>query len=228
MRNDYSDAYWAIGSNSNIVVLYNWYIRNCESLNLPYHNLSHTLGMMTLITKLYKFSQFKKDYGFKLSDEDFYLLMVSALFHDYNHSGGKFDDETNVGIAISGLEECLNGIFKDDMTTRYIFEKCSEIIKATQYPYVIADSDLTLLQRIIRECDILVCFYDDFITHNVFGLWKEMNTGLDIVEYAGMYYRFITEALQSLKLKFSQDIIKENQDEFFTRFNSFAGLIAGS
>lgn len=226
MRTDYTDAYRGIESNPNLVVLYNWYIRNCKSINLPYHNLSHTLGMMNHIAKIYKTSQYMyKDYGFQLSDEDYYLLLVSALFHDYNHSGGKFDDETNVQIAIAGLDDCLSELFNRDEMTRYVFDRCSEIIKATQYPYVIPDSELSLNQRIIRECDILVCFYDDYITHNIFGLWEEMHTGLDIKEFTSAQFSFIMKSLKDMKLVYSLNCIEENQNEFLERFDLFAKLI---
>lgn len=226
MKVNYKEVYSIVESNSNIKQFFKWYISHCGSLNIPYHNLSHTLGMMGLVIDIYKKSQYKyKEYGFKLTDEDLYYLLLSALFHDYNHSGGKFSDDVNVGIAKAGLRDCLDELVGESETARILLDKCSEIINATEYPYVMDDSELNLKQRIIRECDILVCFYDDFITHNIFGLLSEMKPDDSLRNYTARYLEFIIDSLNKLKLEYSKEIIRENQNDFFDTVDKFSKLI---
>ena len=60
-----------IRSNPNLNNMYRWYLSHCLSLNVPYHNMRHTLGMMYHIIVLYNNSRrVDSDYGFSLNDED--------------------------------------------------------------------------------------------------------------------------------------------------------------
>ena len=213
-----------IHSNPNLNNMYVWYLNHCLSLNVPYHNLRHTLGMMYHIIMI--FNNCKKidnDYGFSLTDEDLYILLVSALFHDFNHSAGRFDDETNVNTAIAGLRECMNVCLVENEIRESYFIKCSEIIKATQYPYIINDEDLSIHQRILRECDILVILYDDCITQNIMGLAAEMHQNI-IEEFFVKYLEFIFKAVNNFKLNYSIDTWKENSEDFLKEMDTFAKI----
>lgn len=226
MRLDFNEVYNTLSSNSNLKAYFKWYVTHCESMSLPYHNLSHTLKMMWHIIQIYKKSQYKyKEYGFKIDDTNLYMLLLSALFHDYNHSGGKFTDDVNVGIAKAGLRDCLEELTSMGETEQLILSTCSSIIEATQYPYIISDDDLNIDQRIIRECDILVDYFDDYITHNIFGLMSEMKTGKNIYDFTAGYMEFTFGALNNLKLEYSKEVIRENENEFFSTVNNFSKLL---
>lgn len=227
MKIDFREVYTYINSNQSLKQFFLWYQEHCESLTLPYHNLNHTLKMMSLIIDIYKKSQYSyKEYEFKLTDKDLYHLLLSALFHDYNHSGGKFTDDINVKIAKAGLRDCIDDIISNiDDATLSVYEECCHIIDATQYPYVISEEELNIRQQIIRELDILVCLYDDFITHNVFGLMSEMHLDKTINEFVSEYLQFIFKSLNTLKLKYCHDMIEENQNEFFDNIDNFSKLL---
>ena len=96
MKLDLFKVYTVINSNSNLKNFYNWYINHCVSMTLPYHNIRHTFGVMYHIISIYEYSHTNSDCGFVLEDKDLYILLTSALFHDYNHSGGRFNDDINV------------------------------------------------------------------------------------------------------------------------------------
>ena len=97
-------------------------------MTLPYHNIRHTLGVMYHIISIYEYSHTNSDCGFVLEDEDLYILLTSALFHDYNHSGGRFNDDANVYNAKNGLRECLYTYLEDDEQTRIVVEECENAI----------------------------------------------------------------------------------------------------
>ena len=213
-----------IRSNPNLNNMYRWYLSHCLSLNVPYHNMRHTLGMMYHIIVLYNNSRrVDSDYGFSLNDEDLYILLVSALFHDFNHSAGRFDDATNVSTSISGLRDCMESCLVWDETTEEYYKKCSDNIKATQYPYVISDDNLTVHQRILRECDILVILYDDCITQNIMGLAAEMHQ-THLEEFFVKYLDFIFNAVKNFKLAYSLDTWKEHSDTLLKELDEFAKI----
>lgn len=133
-----------IRANENLSNIFTFYINNCITLTNPYHNLNHTLAMMYHICCIYEESQNEK-YEFHLDDQGLYILLVSAIFHDYNHSAGIYDDMINVTTAINSMEDYFNRNFDSDRETA---DKVKEIvgnnILATCYPYIIEDSELDL------------------------------------------------------------------------------------
>lgn len=225
MKLDLFKVYSIINSNSNLKNFYNWYISHCVSMTLPYHNIRHTLGVMYHIISIYEYSHTNGDCGFVLEDKDLYILLTSALFHDYNHSGGRFNDDINVYNAKNGLRECLYTYLEDDEQTRIVVEECEKVIDATQYPYIISDNDLNLYQLIIRECDILVCLYDDYYTHRVFGLMEEMKTGDNHKMFLAKEAKFIFDSVKKFRLTYSIDVWKENSTEFMNLLELMTNII---
>ena len=75
---------------ANIKPYFDFYIKNCKSLYNPYHNLNHTLSVMYGVYEGFKSNRNKR------IKYDLRVLLLSALFHDANHSGGKESDENNV------------------------------------------------------------------------------------------------------------------------------------
>jgi hypothetical protein len=214
MKLDYAAVHECIYANENLTKFYNWYIRHCVTMTNPYHNLRHTLGMIYHIINLFnRCQQGGHNYGFQLGNEDLYILILSALFHDFNHSAGRFDDATNVKIAKQGLEDCLKEVLEGE-DVDFIINLCKENIDATQFPYVIDDADLTVHQRILRECDLLVSFYDDYLTQNVFGLMEEMKEK-DVTKFFAGNMQFMMDSIKKMKLEYSREIVEENMNEFF-------------
>jgi len=92
------------------------------------------------------FDIYKKEYGLKSGDK--VNLGIAAIFHDFNHSGGKLKDNDNIMLALKGLKEYLH---EEDMMDRY--EEIASIIEATEFPH--KDIDLDILQMIIRDADTM-------------------------------------------------------------------------
>lgn len=212
-----------IGSNENLSCFWKWILENSTSLTLPYHNLRHTMEMIDLILRIYEKSRKDAEYGFEVSDEDLYVLLVSAMFHDFSHSGGIHPDSVNVAIAIGGLERCLRSFLNNDRETEVIIQECSDIIRATQYPYVIDDKDLSIRQRIIRECDVLVAFYDDMTIQTIVGLMTEMRQ-TSYCDFVEKYMSFILESARTFKIKFSIDIVESCGEDLVKTMKSFISI----
>lgn len=200
-----------INANDDLKKLFTYYINNCITLTNPYHNINHTFSMMYHICCIYEESQ-HDNYEFKLDNEGLYILLMSAIFHDFNHSAGRYDDTINVNIAIDIMKNYIKREFINDKKTGIRLIKIIEDnINATCYPYVIEDKDLNLYQRILRECDILVSFSSDYFTQCLCGLKDEMKMH-DWNNFLGEQVKFLLDAWKNMKLTYSKKIIEENKE----------------
>lgn len=114
-----------------------------KSSQIPYHNNDHILTvvkwcgrLMGMVTETV------------LSPKG---LILGALFHDFNHSGGKAPDTENVAEAIAQLRvfASIHGycISEGDLLTAV------DCIQCTVFPFTIEPA--TIEQKIIRDADIL-------------------------------------------------------------------------
>ena len=99
-------------------------------------------------------------------------LILAALFHDMNHSMGSLKDDQNVKNAIKSMESWLDQ--EKGLSTDVDKNVITEIIKATEYPYVIDKDKLSYSQKIIRDADLLVSNESNWMDSILFGLQSEM------------------------------------------------------
>jgi hypothetical protein len=140
-----------------------------ESNLAPYHSFNH---MMLVTQQIYN--------GFQKSYEELpYLnLLLAGMFHDMNHTMGKETDEINIKLACVALKDWWR-FSGSKIDTSYMVVNINEIvniIRATQYPYVIKDEDLTRPQQLIRDCDLLIALESNWF-QNYLGLNAEMGVG---------------------------------------------------
>ena len=95
IRIDHAKVLKYIRANENLSHLFEYYLNTCITQSNPYHNTNHTMAMMYHICCIYEESNRGK-YEFVIDEQGLYILLVCAIFHDYNHSAGKFNDNTNV------------------------------------------------------------------------------------------------------------------------------------
>lgn len=210
-----------INSNEELKWFFNWYLQHNNSLTLPYHNLNHTLEMMQLVIDIVQKSRDGK-YGIVLTDQDMFILLLSALFHDYNHSGGRHNDSVNIDNAKIGLKTAIQSRYTWNEDTEKLYNECSKVISATEYPY--KNNTLEPKQLILRELDILVVLYDDFLTQSVFGLAEEMKWQ-DFLMNFSKYTKFLLESFENLSLQYSIDLFDENKDVFLKTIEKFIDCI---
>lgn len=198
-----------INGNKELAALFKYYITHCTSLCLPYHNMKHTFTMMYHIIQIF---EHQKEYDINLSTLDLLVLLISALYHDYNHSGGLYSDDINISNAIAGFKNAINSVFTEYNNPMYD-EYIIPCIRATQYPYIIEDK--TLCQKIIRECDIISQISPDILTHVICGLKEENRTTKKWKDALLAYVEFIVPMLEDLQLQYCKDYWKTNSDFFF-------------
>lgn len=150
-------------------------IKNNKSNNLPYHGIDHLFEVYNDCKTLIDFSQMDQFSLNEDSEEVNYEteLLIAALFHDYNHSGGKLKDSENIEIAIKGCKEFLDTIDYD-----LNFDVIESVIKATEYPSPLK-GDLTIEQKIIQDADMCYLLNDIAIVKLYYGLREEFGVELD-------------------------------------------------
>lgn len=142
------------------------HLLNNTALNAPYHNFIHHLVVANSCNDA-------ADY-YNLSAKDRLELIVAALWHDFNHSMGAKKDDWNVQEAIRAFSDWhyQYSVIPDDSIPDK--NNVINIIKATQYPYVIPVEELNLSQKIIRDADLTQLAQNNRIQHVYIGLATEM------------------------------------------------------
>ena len=168
-----------------------WINENSTSNMLPYHNLNH------LLTVVFYCDTMSNHYKVTGTDKD--NILLAALFHDVNHTGGKESDVVNVENSKNAIQQFMSTISMDPEYTygegiSYPFdiELICSLLDATQYPYVIAEDKLTLLQQIIRDADLMQIFEYNWIHQNIYGIAKELNKS--VVEFLPLQRKFMESA----------------------------------
>lgn len=168
-----------------------YFINHNTGISNPYHNITHTMAMLQLV------NEYIAESGYNGDREKLLLL---TLFHDYNHSGGKYSDDTNVENAISGLEHFL----KENGLT--LTKEQSEALWDTCFPY--KGETKSIEGRILRECDNLQWTFDDFFTQTLIGLKTELN--VSIFETAiRRELEFVEESAKHLTLKYTTTVAQQ-------------------
>ena len=219
IRTDNAKVLKYVRANENLSHLFAYYLNTCITQSNPFHNTNHTMAMMYHICCIYEESNRGK-YEFVIDEQGLYILLVCAIFHDYNHSAGKFDDNTNVDTAIKAMKTYFDDNFTEENPQRLEKLKsiCENTIWATCYPYIIKDDELDLYMRIIRECDILVAFSDDFLTQTLIGLKTEMNIK-SWEEFLVHETKFLISSWSELKLDYSKELVKEHSESVINIIN---------
>lgn len=164
--------------------------------NNPYHNKEHILFVFSF--SMFLFDLYKKE--LKLTNKDKHILGVAALFHDYNHSGGKLKDDENIELAIEGLKK-----FIKDNSIVINEDEIINIIKCTEFPH--KDIELNELQKIIRDADTV-----GGITSNWLNIICALSAELKKTLYE--WIPFQIKFLDGLKFntEYCNDLLKTNKD----------------
>ena len=116
-----------------------WILENNTSQALPYHNFEHSLYVMINAHECWTYEKGEMDY------DAIRALLIAALFHDYNHSGGFFqNDAGNIKQATEGVmtlsfDDEFGKLRQDIKTHLYAEGVCGIfhgiLIEKTKYPH---------------------------------------------------------------------------------------------
>lgn len=128
----------------NLQDFYEYFSRNNISNDLPYHNRIHT---ETMIKNVYDGASY-----YNLNIVETKELVIAALFHDFNHSGGKLTDKENINLVLTELDKISDMFAKHDIE----LQKIKDMVYITEFPFV--HFPKTLQQKIIRDSDLMQSF----------------------------------------------------------------------
>ena len=179
------------------------YILENNLVENDYHNNEHMINVFN--NSMVLFNHYKDEY--KLPPYHKLVLGLAALFHDFNHSGGRLKDSENIELALVALKEFLVTINKSDL-----YDDIKNIIIATEFPHL--DIDLDILQKIIRDADTMGGIIDG---------WKSVVANL-ASEYNKSIEEFIPTQIKFLDtVKFNTDycnqLLKDNKEKIIEELN---------
>lgn len=169
----------------------------------PYHNTAHCVQVYNNVVEICQTLP-------ELSKKEVELLSIAALFHDFNHSGGKLTDDKNVEIALKEFKKYA--VSKDFLEVDISFVQ--RVIEATQYPYVDIKQDI--FTDIIRDADMLGSLSAGWM-QVMFNLADEFKKSVE--EFVPMQIKFHEN--MKLNTKFGKEIQKKHQKNILKTLNCF-------
>lgn len=219
-----------INSNEILKAMFKEYLDYCHTISLPYHNILHTFHMMEHIITLYENQDKYTDVNLKTTD--LLILLLAALFHDINHSGGICSDYVNVENARVLYNELLYSVFVkhkwegdfDESIYTMLDTQVSYAIIATEYPYTEDYNDLQQNEKIIRELDFISQLSDTFFTHTLCGLKEELRSK-SWVDAVTNYTTFTENMIKELRLEYSKEYVKNNINNILNILTNISAIL---
>jgi len=152
--------------NDAIASALKYVLHHNKSHNAPYHNFYHLSCV----------AESGYEMAMKYCPDKAVELAIAGLFHDFDHSQGKFPDNVNIKMALEGFAMWLMSYQGEMNFDSMVIERC---IVATQYPYIISNdafvTDNFLPGLVIRDADMMQCLQPNWIQQVLFGLGQEFN-----------------------------------------------------
>lgn len=155
---------------------------NSRGVNNPYHNIRHAC---TILIRCYQALQF---YIEKTKEVDLELnraFLISAICHDYNHSGRSGNDDLNIKLALRGVENII--LDKDE----HLLENIYHFISQTEFgPRGHVYESKSEYDKMIKDADLSQICSDAWIRMIIFGLAEEM--GLSPIKMLELQESFLS------------------------------------
>lgn len=164
----------------------------------PYHNFEHTTNVFLYC---YEGSEYHS-----VPKKERLNLLISALFHDFNHSGGKMKDSININNAKLGVESWS----KEHSDSNIDLEQIYALIEITEFPYNVSSNSLNLQQQILRDSDMGSIFTDNWFQTIMLGLSSESNT--ELTDFIDQQLNFMSN-MKANTLWFKETKIDKIQDK---------------
>lgn len=135
-------------------------IMKAPNAHAHYHNIRHMLHVL--------WESYDGGVHMGLSPKDLRNLLISSLYHDFDHTGKKNEggDRQNINRALVAIRRDILPEDKDNLP------EIELMISSTEFPY---SSDIISLQsKILRDSDMSQTFSDVWIQSILFDLGKEL------------------------------------------------------
>lgn len=160
-----------IPSIDDVEVLALDYLESNPSANAPYHNNAHMTKVASIAGALWQHERVELEFDNKWAD---IVLMLAALFHDYDHSQGKDTDHSNVTRA-RGCAKVFVMEHVPEMPESAV-AALDAAIECTEYPFTIIPRNK--LEEVLRDADLLYAVVSSDPSIIMDGLRKEIETSL--------------------------------------------------
>lgn len=207
-------SFYELEKYLNYYKLYN----ESEYIN-SYHGYEHVKKIICSINELFK----TPEYFNKLTFNDVKILMIAAIFHDFNYLGIEKRivdyDALNIESAITAFNRYVE--FSNDLFVKYNEEAIRKIIKDSEYPKCL-NIELSELSKFFIMCD------HSMIIHKGYNF---MAFAFSINEFGNTSkYEIIEGALEYIKkVKFDneyfQNIWDFNKKDIIKGFSDFLNII---
>lgn len=191
------------GEVSDIFESAKTYILENNLVDNAYHNNEHMINVFN--NSMLLFNHYKEEY--ELTPYNKLCLGLAALFHDFNHSGGKLGDKENIELALVALKQFLDECNKLDL-----YNDIKNIIIATEFPHL--DIDLDPLQKIIRDADTMGGIIDGWQSV-VTNLASEYNKTLE--DFIPSQIKFLNGA--KFNTHYCNQLLKDNKEKIIEELN---------
>ncbi|AWY08568.1 phosphohydrolase [Erwinia phage vB_EamM_Alexandra] len=104
-------------------------------------------------------------------------LAVACMFHDMDHSLGRLNDESNIRLAQEAFKKYLT-VCEDERIKDHE-AIILDLIDITRFPYMKNRQPKNLIERCIRDADILYGMQDDALDVVLFSLRREVNRSVN-------------------------------------------------
>lgn len=145
----------------NLVPYFRAVFHQAKNIGHPYHNLRHMLHVLWQCHDACLF------YNFDLSMTQKRVLLIAAIFHDFDHSGFAGDDDVNIERALRAVRRHLLPIDEPHLGT------IEMLISETEYPYRVPNSELTQCAQILRDADMSQTVSETWIQQIIVGFASE-------------------------------------------------------
>lgn len=133
---------------------YDFFRAKCSSNHLPYHNEYHTTCMLLNCYEGYLLSVEK------LTTEERQAIVLGALYHDADHTGGVSQDTVNIERAVDLLWQAHSYCMaRGASVDASVLIRAVSCVRTTQYPHV--GEPKNMLEAIMRDADLMQVYEDD-------------------------------------------------------------------
>lgn len=174
-----------------------------RAAGLSYHNRYHSCFMINKVDDMSGINE--------LPEVSRKALVLAAMFHDFNHSGGVVTDVVNIGNAVAGL---LSHVHVDESFPKELLEHVMGLIQVTEFPFL--KDPVTIEEKIIRDADILQGCTPHFAKTIYVDLYQELlisKPEMTLIEFRKGQEAFLRNAVMFT------EIGKREKEEFL---NSYA------
>lgn len=130
-----------------------------------YHNNAHMASVALACSELFQIE------ARHLPSDDIDLLLVAAMLHDFNHSGGALSDKENIALALEHGVDAIHENLVRQFGMMFVWI-VTRLIRVTEFPFVYEPD--TTLESILRDADALQSVEPNGVELIMEGLRTEM------------------------------------------------------